>query len=199
MAIDRYALAVVRPADALTAARAVAAIPVSALILAGRHQGASILFALGGLTDVLDGWLARRSGATPLGTQLDPLADKLLADSALLALAARGRVPWPAVLTLVARDVAITVLRATGHEALPPTAAARLKTGLLYASIAALLRAPRGSTAARVANGALVVAVGLAALSAWDYVRRRETASPGSRPLRAPRGSRTARPRPCHR
>src|SRR5688500_7923375 len=96
-ALGGYALPVVRAADALTAARAVVALPVGLLVFLGHDRLAALTFAAGGLTDLLDGPIARRSGGTALGYQLDPLADKLLTDVTLLALAARGRVPWAVV------------------------------------------------------------------------------------------------------
>ena len=180
-----YALAVVRAADALTVARAAAALPVGALILLGRDRAAALAFAAGGLSDLLDGPLARRSGGTSLGHQLDPLADKVLTDAALLALAARHRVPWEVVTLLIGRDVLVSGLRAASGGALGPTAPARWKTGLFYLSITGLLAAPADSPTARAARFGLAVAVGLAAASGWDYLRRRWPASPDSRFRRA--------------
>jgi cardiolipin synthase len=163
----------VQLADALTLARGLASLPAAALILTRRDETASILVALAGFSDLLDGWLARRNGQTSLGAQLDPLADKLLADSALFALATRGRAPWLLVAPLLARDALVTVVRLAGAEALPPSTVARLKTGLLYASVTWLLRARAGSLVGRLSLAGLAGAVALAALSAWSYLRDR--------------------------
>ena len=73
---------------------------------------ALILFSLGGITDWLDGWLARRAGTiTSFGALMDPLADKILICSGFIALVERGLMPaWMAVI-IVGREFAITGLR----------------------------------------------------------------------------------------
>lgn len=161
----------VRPADALTVARAVAALPTAVLILGKQDRTAATLVTLAGISDLLDGWLARRAGESPLGRHLDPLADKLFADTALMALAARRRIPWPPVALLLLRDALVTALRARGGS-LRPSWPARLKTGVLYGSITLLLRSGDGTAAARAGRTGIAAAVLLALLSAWRYVRR---------------------------
>lgn len=70
------------------------------------------IFTFAALTDTADGWVARRYGTvTPFGQLADPLADKLLVVGVLGSLALVGEVPWWAVLVIVAREVAVTVLR----------------------------------------------------------------------------------------
>jgi CDP-diacylglycerol--glycerol-3-phosphate 3-phosphatidyltransferase len=74
-------------------------------------------FIIAALTDILDGWLARRDGGrdiTRIGKLLDPLADKLLVSTALIMLLAVGRIPlWGAgmVVVIVGRELAVTGLR----------------------------------------------------------------------------------------
>jgi len=74
-------------------------------------------FIIAALTDILDGWLARRDGGrdiTRIGMLLDPLADKLLVSTALIMLLAVGRIPiWGAgmVVVIVGRELAVTGLR----------------------------------------------------------------------------------------
>lgn len=74
-------------------------------------------FILAALTDILDGWLARRDGGrdiTRIGKLLDPLADKLLVSTALIMMLAMGRIPlWGAgmVVVIVGRELAVTGLR----------------------------------------------------------------------------------------
>lgn len=69
------------------------------------------------LTDWLDGYLARRMGiVTTLGKFLDPLADKLLINTAFIMLIPLGRVPAWAVALIVAREVAVTGLRAIASD-----------------------------------------------------------------------------------
>lgn len=69
------------------------------------HAAVGIL-GLAGLTDVLDGWLARRSGEpSPLGTMLDPIADKVFALTVIGTLAARGLLPGWGIAALVSREL----------------------------------------------------------------------------------------------
>jgi CDP-diacylglycerol---glycerol-3-phosphate 3-phosphatidyltransferase len=70
------------------------------------------VFVFAAATDSLDGWVARRfDGITAWGELADPIADKLLIIGALASLAIVGEVPWWAVIVIVAREVAVTVLR----------------------------------------------------------------------------------------
>lgn len=76
---------------------------------------AMFVFLAASLTDVLDGWIARRFGlVTALGKLLDPLADKLLVISALLMLAVMPRqpgIPGWLLIVVVGREFAVTGLR----------------------------------------------------------------------------------------
>ena len=84
------------------------AVPL-AVWLALRNQLALTfgLFALAGVSDAVDGWLARRRGGSALGALLDPLADKALLVSMFITLAAIGVLPdWIAIL-VVFRDLVI--------------------------------------------------------------------------------------------
>ncbi|MCH9809307.1 MAG: CDP-alcohol phosphatidyltransferase family protein [Alphaproteobacteria bacterium] len=78
------------------------------LVLEGRDGAAFVLFVIAGLSDGLDGYLARRfDWRTELGAYLDPLADKLLLVSIFVALGMRGDVPSWLVIVVVARDIMI--------------------------------------------------------------------------------------------
>jgi len=78
--------------------------------LAGaQYYAAAIYFAAAG-TDVIDGWLARRSGQiTKMGRILDPLADKAMAFTVLLTITIAGAVHWWAVAVLFAKDLVMAV------------------------------------------------------------------------------------------
>ena len=81
------------------------------------------LFIIAALTDIVDGWLARRGQmVTHIGKLLDPLADKLLVSTALVMLLTIGRIPESAawmVVVIIGRELAVTGLRgiasAGGH------------------------------------------------------------------------------------
>jgi CDP-diacylglycerol---glycerol-3-phosphate 3-phosphatidyltransferase len=104
--------AVATPANFVTVVRILVAIPTLALI---RRDGSSwvtvgLWFAITA-TDSLDGWLARRDGATRSGAFLDPVADKLIVIGGLAVLADRGVFPWWPVLLIVARELGISLYR----------------------------------------------------------------------------------------
>ena len=73
--------------NALTVLRLLAIIPFSALAMQGKDRGALALFAIAGLTDALDGTIARHFGQTSrIGRLLDPLTDKLFTGVAFVVL-----------------------------------------------------------------------------------------------------------------
>lgn len=70
------------------------------------------IFVFAAATDSIDGWVARRfHGVTRWGQLADPIADKVLIIGSLASLAFVGELPWWAVIVIVAREVAVTVLR----------------------------------------------------------------------------------------
>jgi CDP-diacylglycerol---glycerol-3-phosphate 3-phosphatidyltransferase len=73
---------------------------------------AAIFFGVASMTDALDGYIARyQNSETAIGKLLDPLADKLLINSALIMLIPLGRIPAWMVVLIVGREVAVTGLR----------------------------------------------------------------------------------------
>ncbi|GAA3604917.1 CDP-alcohol phosphatidyltransferase family protein [Microlunatus ginsengisoli] len=85
---------------------------------------AVVVLALSGITDWLDGWIARRwHQRSRLGQVLDPLADRLYILATILGLALRDLIPWWLVLALVARDLLmaalVPLLRTRGYTTLP--------------------------------------------------------------------------------
>ncbi len=92
-------------------------IPVFVMLFAtptpDRSLSAALVFAIAAVTDLLDGYLARRNGqVTTLGKLLDPIADKLLVLSALILLVNIDRVSALVAILIIAREVAVTGIRA---------------------------------------------------------------------------------------
>ena len=86
----------------------ICAVPLAIWLVLREQLGAAfVVFTMAGLSDALDGWLARRYGGSALGAMLDPVADKALLISMFVTLAAVGVLPdWLAIL-VVFRDVVI--------------------------------------------------------------------------------------------
>lgn len=78
-----------------------------------RSLVAAVIFAVAAVTDLLDGYIARRTGQiTKLGKLLDPIADKMLVLSALILLVNIDRVSALVALLIIARELAVTGIRA---------------------------------------------------------------------------------------
>ena len=78
------------------------------LLLTGQSQIAFFVFVAAGISDAVDGYLAKTyDWRTELGAYLDPLADKLLIVSIYIALAVRGELPLWLVIAVVSRDILI--------------------------------------------------------------------------------------------
>lgn len=81
------------------------------LLVEGELGWAGLLLVVSGVTDYLDGHIARRYGlVTRLGQMLDPIADRLYIATTLLSLAWFEVIPWWLVAVLVARDAAILAM-----------------------------------------------------------------------------------------
>jgi CDP-diacylglycerol--glycerol-3-phosphate 3-phosphatidyltransferase len=104
--------AIATPANAVTITRIAIALPTLALIYRNGSNwlNLALWFAVTS-SDSLDGWLARRDGATRSGAFLDPLADKTIVLGGLGVLAARGDIFWWPVLLIAAREIGISIYR----------------------------------------------------------------------------------------
>jgi cardiolipin synthase len=155
------------------------AVPVAIWLLLHRRFAAAFgLFVLAGLSDAIDGWLARRRGATALGAVLDPLADKALMVGMYVTLAATGQVPdWLAIL-VVFRDLVIVggvmLLWLTGHpQAISPIPISKVNTALQIGLVAVILGLDALRLQADPLRLAMVVLVSLSTLgSGGAYVLR---------------------------
>ena len=124
------------------------------LVLGPRADGwALVLLALSGVTDYLDGFLARRLGQTSvLGQVLDPVADRLYILAVVVGLALRDVIPWWLAVSLPLRDVLlwglVPLLRTRGYSALPVHFLGKSATfNLLYAFPLLLLGDGTGTVA----------------------------------------------------
>src|SRR5512132_4512601 len=119
-------------------------IPVFVVLLlvsdGGHSWPAAIVFGVAGVTDQIDGWLARRWHVeSQFGKVADPLADRLMIDAAVIILVAvHHRLPWVALVLILARDALLIggykLLVPDGYE-LNVNFLGKLATWVLYASL----------------------------------------------------------------
>lgn len=106
--------------NALTLLRILAVPAVVVALLSETPNGdviAAVVFALAAATDGLDGYIARsRDSVTTFGKLMDPLADKLLIVGALLSLVSLHRLEAWIAMVIIAREVAVTILRTIAAE-----------------------------------------------------------------------------------
>src|ERR1700686_3371120 len=106
------------------------------LIFYRRYSWALAILVLAGLTDGMDGLLARSlNQKTELGAYLDPLADKLLLCASFVVLAFAGQIRWWRTILVLGRDVLIltsaaVILLAAGYRAFPPSIYGKVATTL---------------------------------------------------------------------
>jgi cardiolipin synthase len=138
--------------NALTVVR-LALIPVFVVLVVQAGGDASwaagALFGAAGLTDQIDGWLARRWRVeSNFGRFVDPLADRIIIDAAVVLLWAYDRLPWPALAVILARDAVLALgtpaaLR-RGYE-FSVNFLGKAATWVLYASLAFVLVTDKGT------------------------------------------------------
>lgn len=150
----------------LSLARVVLAPVFLALYLRGETLGALVVFAAAAATDLLDGLAARLLRQhTRLGTLLDPIADKLLEMCALVALAARGELPWWLPVLVFSRDLAqlagALLLRSIRHRV--PVAPTRIGKYATFAIVTTVILALAEGVGALAWAGPFAAAMGLLA------------------------------------
>jgi CDP-diacylglycerol--glycerol-3-phosphate 3-phosphatidyltransferase len=138
------------------------------------------VFALAGATDQVDGWLARRWRVeSEFGKLADPLADRLMIDAAVILLWLDGRLPWPALAVIAARDgvllLAYPAVRSRGYQ-FEVNFLGKLATWVLYASLVGVIASDEGTTWSLVlfwtGLGLALAAAAAYGLKAWREVRR---------------------------
>jgi CDP-diacylglycerol--glycerol-3-phosphate 3-phosphatidyltransferase len=167
---------------AVTWLRVVLVPVIMALVLEGPDRRyafvvAGGLFAIAALTDLVDGFLARRwAQASTFGNFLDTTADKLLVSGALLALVAVGRAsPWIALI-IVGRELMIMGLKgavAAGGELVKPSAWGKAKANVQFVAIfLAVVRSPEELGPLFLDEYVMIAAAIITVLSAVEYVVR---------------------------
>jgi CDP-diacylglycerol--glycerol-3-phosphate 3-phosphatidyltransferase len=167
--------ALATPANFVTLARILIAIPTLALI---RNEGSSWLtvglwFAITA-SDSLDGYLARREGATRSGAFLDPVADKLIVLGGLAVLADRGVFPWWAVIIVFVREIGISIYRSFAGKrgiVLPAQRLGKYKAFTQYCSVGFVLL-PISADWVGFQNAVFAIAVTLTVVSGLQILRR---------------------------
>ena len=136
----------------------------------------SVIFALAGITDWLDGYLARKlNQSTPFGAFLDPVADKLMVAAALVLLVERYDHWWftvPAIV-IIGREIVISALREWMAELGKRTNVAvsyigKVKTTFQMLAIIVLLAAGPSDTSGFLLELGLVLMYGAALLTLWS-------------------------------
>jgi cardiolipin synthase (CMP-forming) len=143
---------------------------------------ALFIFVTAGITDILDGYVARSWGQqSSFGRMLDPIADKLLVASTLLMLAADGTIRgwslWAAIVILC-REILVSGLReylAELRVSVPVTQLAKWKTTLQLVAIGFLVAGDAGDLVLPITTQIGLTLLWLSALltlyTGWDYFR----------------------------
>jgi CDP-diacylglycerol--glycerol-3-phosphate 3-phosphatidyltransferase len=167
-------------ANVLTMLR-ILAVPVVDVALLGETPNGDALaagvFALAALTDGLDGYFARsRDAVTTFGKLMDPIADKLLIAAALVSLVSLDRLAAWVAMVIIAREFAVTMMRAVVAERGVVIAASwlgKVKTVLQIGAVFALIAV---DPAPAWVDGLVYLAVAATVISGADYffgLRRR--------------------------
>ncbi len=132
---------------------------------------AAFICLVAGLTDIMDGYLARRSNSTTtFGSALDPLADKVFVSAMLILLASRGAIPYWVPGIVILREVIISLARARRLQGRLPVNADRwgkAKTVVtMIAIIGLLLRQELGHGSLPLASASVPLA-GVLDLAWW--------------------------------
>jgi len=131
-----------------------------------------IFFTLG-MTDIVDGRWARHSNRiTPLGTFLDPVADKALIGSAMISLSILDRFPWWITILILTREIGITLFRllVIKNGVIPASKGGKIKTLMQNFGVGFFIL-PLPQSLDWFKYGFMSVAIVLTVTSAYDYLR----------------------------
>ena len=156
-------------------------VPVFALfMLYGRPGWALVTFAVAGVTDALDGLIARRTGVTTLGAWLDPMADKLLLATMFVMLTLPGlgltvRLPIWLTVVVISRDVAIVLTvavfnLAVAHRTFKPSLLGKAATVTYVATGVITLYANYREQMLPLVSVSIYVTLAITLVSAFQYL-----------------------------
>jgi CDP-diacylglycerol--glycerol-3-phosphate 3-phosphatidyltransferase len=132
----------------------------------------AIFFTLG-MTDIVDGRWARHSNKiTPLGTFLDPVADKALIGAAMISLSILDRFPWWITILILTREIGITLFRllVIKNGVIPASKGGKIKTLMQNFGVGFFIL-PLPAWLDWFKYGFISVAIILTITSAYDYLR----------------------------
>jgi len=163
--------------NTLSILRMLMVVPVVWSLANGRFAMALGLFAAAGLSDALDGAIAKRWGwSSRLGALLDPAADKLLVLGTYTTLAVSQRVPWWLVGLMFGRDIVIVTGAAIyrwriGPFVIQPALSSKITTGLLIVvGVALVIQGLQPWLSATGENILVGVLAGSLCVSGCDYL-----------------------------
>jgi len=159
----------------LTAARLLAAPYILYLLWTGSYRTALVWFTIASVTDVLDGFLARRLRVvSKIGALLDPVADKVLLSGSFLTLGWQGIIPIWLMILVLGRDLmilgfAIVALARKTRRDFPPSVWGKASTASQIAYVLFAVGHQAGLTALTVATILGWIAATLTLWSGIDY------------------------------
>ncbi|MER7456056.1 CDP-diacylglycerol--glycerol-3-phosphate 3-phosphatidyltransferase [Micromonospora sp. NPDC126480] len=171
-------VSVLNAANALTLLRLVlvpvfgVSVVASAMTHPGWRIAACLIFAVASVTDLVDGWIARRFGlVTSVGKVADPIADKALTGAALLLLSWYDQLSWWVTAVILVRELGITALRfwVIRHGVIAASRGGKAKTALQILAIVWYLW-PMPAALAAVGPWIMGAAVAVTVVTGFDYV-----------------------------
>ncbi len=155
------------PADLMTAIRFPLAL---AFVLVPGTALRIVILAVAAVSDLADGWLARRYGASRAGTFLDPVADKVFMAAAFGVVLVEGPLTWLEIVAVLLRDLAATgAFLATVVFGRPAAIPARL--GGKMVTVGQLLTLLAFLTESSYLRPMAWATGGIAVYAVWDYTR----------------------------
>jgi cardiolipin synthase (CMP-forming) len=181
-------MAVLTAANQLTLLRLLL-VPVFALCLIyGRTGWALVIFAAAGVTDALDGLIARRMGTTTLGAWLDPMADKLLLATMFIMLTLPGlglvaRIPLWLTVLVISRDMAIILTvavfnLAVARRTFKPSLLGKVATATYVVTGVVTLYANYNQSALPLVAVSVYLSAAITFVSAFEYLIRMRRPAP---------------------